>query len=133
MKFNGMINHVEINVSNLSNSRRFWSLFLSNLGYALFQDWKAGFSYIKEGTYIVFVQTSEKYLALRYHRSGTGLNHIAFLVESKNNVDDMRKMIKEYGLTELYPEKYPHAGGSDNYALFFEDPDRVKVEVIYGI
>lgn len=129
MKSNGMINHVEVNVSNLSHSRKFWGLFLTKLGYELYQDWGSGFSYIKEGTYIVFVQTRKPYLNLKYHRSGTGLNHIAFLVKSKREVDSFRELIRNYGLVELYSEKYPHAGGDDNYALFFEDPDRIKVEV----
>ena len=129
MKFNGMLNHDEINVSNLKDSRKFWSLFLIKLGYELYQEWGGGFSYMKEGTYIVFVQTYERYLKLKYHRSGTGLNHLAFLVESREEVDVFRDLIKNCGLNELYSDRYPHAGGDDNYALFFEDPDRMKVEV----
>jgi catechol 2,3-dioxygenase-like lactoylglutathione lyase family enzyme len=129
MKFNGMINHIEINVSNLSDSRKFWEPFLIKLGYGLYQDWDSGFSYIQEGTYIAFVQTREPYLKLKYHRSGTGLNHIAFSVESKKEVDGIRKLIKNFGLIELYSNRFPHAGGDDNYTLFFEDPDRIKVEV----
>lgn len=129
MKFNGMINHVEINVSDLSNSRKFWEIFLSKLGYELYQSWNDGYSYIKNGTYIVFVQTREPYLRLKYHRSATGLNHIAFHVEDREEVDSFRELIKNHGLRELYADKYPHAGGDDNYALYFEDPDRIKVEV----
>jgi catechol 2,3-dioxygenase-like lactoylglutathione lyase family enzyme len=129
MKFNGMLNHVEINVSNLIDSRKFWSPFLIKLGYELYQEWGGGFSYMKEGTYIVFVQTHEQYLKLKYHRSGTGLNHLAFLVDNREEVDGFRDLIKNYGLNELYSDRYPHAGGNDNYALFFEDPDRIKIEV----
>ncbi len=129
MKFNGMLNHVEINVSNLFDSRKFWALFPIKLGYDLHQEWSEGFSYIKEGTYIVFVQTHERYLKLKYHRSGTGLNHLAFSVESREEVDGLRNLIKSCGLNELYSERYPHAGGDDNYVLFFEDPHRIKVEV----
>ncbi len=131
MRFNGMINHVEINVSNLSDSRKFWSLFLSELGYEEYQDWEYGFSFIKEGTYVVFVQTSENYLNLTYHRSGTGLNHIAFFVDGSDKVDYFRRLIKDFGLNELYTDKYPYAGGEENYTLFFEDPDRIKVEVTW--
>ncbi len=31
---------------------------------------------------------------------------------------------------ELYPERYPHAASSESYALYFEDPDRIKVELV---
>ena len=29
----------------------------------------------------------------------------------------------------FYSDRFPYAGGDDNYTLFFEDPDRIKVEV----
>ena len=31
----------------------------------------------------------------------------------------------------LYDEKYSYAGGKNHYALYFEDPDRIKVEIVY--
>tara|TARA_R110002124_G_scaffold80710_4_gene213444 strand:- start:1015 stop:1197 length:183 start_codon:yes stop_codon:yes gene_type:complete len=34
------------------------------------------------------------------------------------------------GLTLLYQETYPHAGGEESYAVYFEDPDRIKVEIV---
>jgi hypothetical protein len=30
----------------------------------------------------------------------------------------------------LFADRYPHAGGLSHYALFCEDPDRIKVEVV---
>jgi len=29
----------------------------------------------------------------------------------------------------LYADRHPHAGGPDSYAVFFEDPERIKVEL----
>lgn len=34
------------------------------------------------------------------------------------------------GIRELYPELYPYAGGKNHYACFFEDPDRIKLEIV---
>lgn len=34
------------------------------------------------------------------------------------------------GINELYRELYPYAGGKKHYALFFEDPDRIKLEIV---
>jgi hypothetical protein len=32
----------------------------------------------------------------------------------------------------LYDERYPFAtGGTDDYALFVEDPERIRVELLY--
>lgn len=29
-----------------------------------------------------------------------------------------------------YEDRHPYAGGPDYYAVFFEDPDRMKVEIV---
>jgi hypothetical protein len=38
--------------------------------------------------------------------------------------------MKEAGYTLLYDELYPYATAPDYYALFCEDPDRIKLEVV---
>jgi len=48
---------------------------------------------------------------------------------SKDFVDGLTLKLKEKGVKILYEEKHPYAGGPDYYAVFFEDPDRMKVEV----
>ncbi|EST12786.1 hypothetical protein P343_03800 [Sporolactobacillus laevolacticus DSM 442] len=80
-------------------------------------------------TYIVFVQTKEKYLDVPYHRSRTGLNHLAFHADSREEVDQFTRRLEERGVTILYRDKHPFAGGDDYYAVYFEDPDRIKVEL----
>ena len=38
--------------------------------------------------------------------------------------------MKYQDLKILYEDKHPYAGGEDYYAVFFEDPDRIKVELV---
>ena len=76
------------------------------------------------------MQTEEKYLDIPYHRCGTGLNHLAFHAKSRDHVDEITNQLKEKGIPILYPEKHPYAGGKDYYAVYFEDPDRIKVELV---
>ncbi|MBW9323960.1 hypothetical protein FG877_10460 [Enterococcus casseliflavus] len=125
-----MLNHIEINVSNLKKTKRFYDFLLPKLGYHQFQEWNQGFSYRYEDYYIVFVQTREKYQYHQFNRTATGLNHLAFSALSKFEVDSLRVELLKFGVSELYPESYPHAGGEDHYAFFFEDPDRIKLEVV---
>ncbi|NQV38252.1 MAG: VOC family protein [Candidatus Marinimicrobia bacterium] len=126
----GTVHHIEIYVSDLGRTTEFWSWFLSELGYDIYQKWKEGISYKLFDTYLVFVQTEEKYRDMGYHRKRTGLNHIAFHAESRTMVDDITQKLKEKNIKLLYDDKYPFAGGKDYYALFFEDPDRIKVELV---
>lgn len=123
-----MLHHVEINVSELGRSREFWEWFLTRLGYELYQDWDQGFSFKHGKTYLVFVQTEERFLDAPYHRKATGLNHLAFHAESRAEVDEMASFLKQKGVKLLYEDRYPYAGGPEHYAVFFEDPDRIKVE-----
>jgi catechol 2,3-dioxygenase-like lactoylglutathione lyase family enzyme len=129
-KQNGKLHHVEIYVSDLKRSRVFWSWILGRLGYKLYQEWDCGFSYILDETYIVFVQTEQKFLEPQYNRKRTGLNHIAFKTESRKEIDILTDELKQKGINILYKDKHPFAGGDDYYAVFFEDPDRIKVEVV---
>lgn len=125
MKETGIINHIEIYVSNLEKTRLFWeTLLIQNLGYKIYQQWGNGISFILNETYIVFVQA--KKIVLEYNRTRVGLNHLAFTVPTNK----IRSQLLKFKYKELYAEQYPHAGGTESYALYFEDPDRIKVEVV---
>ncbi|MUK89369.1 hypothetical protein GMD78_13455 [Ornithinibacillus sp. L9] len=126
----GLLHHLEINVSNLKSSINFWSWLLEELGYERFQTWEKGQSWILDDTYIVFVQTEERFLDVPYHRSRVGLNHLAFYADSREHVDLITASLKEQGVTILYEDKHPFAGGREHYAVYFEDPDRIKVEIV---
>ncbi len=126
----GALHHVEMYVKDLAVSDAFWGWLLKELGYKEFQRWDQGVSYELGGTYLVFVQAEEKYLDVAYHRCRPGLNHLAFKGESRVFVDLMTKKLRERDVTILYEDRHPYAGGPDYYAVFFEDPDRMKVEIV---
>ena len=128
---NGTIHHIEIYVYNLERTIVFWEWLLTvKFDYSVFQKWDSGISFMFENTYIVFVQTEEKYLNNNYNRKNTGLNHLAFHCDSREFVDTLTTELKERGISILYADRHPFAGGDDYYAVFFEDPDRIKVEVV---
>lgn len=74
----------------------------------------------------MFVQTEKRFLDTKYHRCRVGLNHLAFHAGSLQKVDEITNKLKEKGMTILYSNNHPYAGGDDNYAVYFEDPDRIK-------
>ena len=125
------MDHIELYVSNLQKTKLFYSKFLVQLGFELFQEWEEGFSYKKESFYIVFVQVKEKYQSTNYHRCHVGLNHLAFSCSDKTIIMKIREQLIEDNVELLYDDKYPFAGGKNHYALYFEDPDRIKVEIVY--
>lgn len=126
----GVIHHIELYVSNLKKSMDLWGWFLDELGYELFQSWESGQSWKLGETYLVFVQAEERFLDIPYHRSRVGLNHLAFHASSRQHVDEMTIRLKEREIDILYADRHPFAGGENYYAVFFEDPDRIKVELV---
>lgn len=125
----GKLHHVEIYVSDLARTKAFWGWFLGTLGYTVYSEWEHGIDFILGETYIVFVQTADRHREPEYHRCRTGLNHLAFHAESREHVDRMTDELRARGIPILYEDRHPFAGGPGYYAVFFEDPDRIKVEL----
>lgn len=126
----GGLHHVEIYVSDLERSAQFWGWLLERLGFTAYQSWDAGRSWRLGATYLVFVQAGAEHLDVPYHRCRPGLNHVALWAESREEVDALTTELRQRGASILYPDRHPHAGGPDSYTVFFEDPDRIKVEVV---
>ena len=125
-----MLHHVELYVTHLERSLAFWTPFLSALGYHESQRWAEGASWQFGDTYLCFVQAPAEHLGAGYHRQRVGLNHLAFHAKSRAQVDAMAAWAKGAGETTLYDDRYPYAGGDGYYALYCEDPDRMKVELV---
>jgi len=125
-----MIHHIELYVSDLKRSIDFWGWLLEELGYHAFQKWEQGQSWKLGDAYIVFVQAEEKYMDTPYHRKHVGLNHLAFHAGTRVRVDELTEALKAKGTAILYADKHPFAGGEKHYAVYFEDPDRIKVELV---
>ncbi|AZV62480.1 VOC family protein [Peribacillus frigoritolerans] len=126
----GFLHHIELYFSNLKRSIDFWGWFLDELGYEPFQEWESGRSWRMGEMYMVFVQAETRFLDIPYHRGRLGLYHLAFHAASRQQVDEIARKLRGRGVTILYANKHPFAGGKDQYAVYLEDPDRMKVELV---
>lgn len=127
----GQLSHIEIYVSDLEKSAVFWGWFLGELGYAPFQAWDRGRSWKLGVTYFVIVQVEERFSQNAYHRKNAGLNHLAFHALSRDDVDRMREKLNDRCIPILYAATHPDKS-EKAYAVYFEDPDRIKVEFVAG-
>ena len=101
--------------------------------YKQYQKWESGRSWKLGQTYIVFVKTEDRFLEIPYHRKRAGLNHLAFHARLHDHVDQVTERLKEQRVTILYADTHPYAGGKNHYAVYFEDPDRIKVELVASV
>lgn len=128
----GLLHHIEIYVSDLNRSSEFWAWFLGHLGYEQYQKWESGVSFKLGDTYLVFVQANPKHLDQPYHRCKVGLNHLAFHADSLEQLDLLRQELLSRQVPLLYADRHFNRSDSIKNALYFEDPDRIKVEVVVG-
>ena len=126
----GQLHHIELYVEDLEETVDFWDWLLKRLGYRDFQEWDGGRSWRLGETYLVFVQASKPYVDRSFHRCEPGLNHLAFHARSEQDVDRLTRQLRERDVPILYEDRHPHAGGQEDYAVYFEDPNRLKVEVV---
>jgi catechol 2,3-dioxygenase-like lactoylglutathione lyase family enzyme len=128
MTTEGRLSHVEIYVSDLSTAAEFYEWFLGELGYRPYQEWDLGRSWKLDDAYLVIVQVAQDYSDPAFHRRRVGLNHLAFHAASAERVDSMRDELAQRGVPILYDS--PHSGATP-YALYFEGPDRLKLEYVW--
>ena len=126
-----MLHHIELYVSDLERSVAFWTPFMSLLGYEP-ERWSGGMNYVRgsEEAYFCLLPADPEHLVAGYHRKRIGLNHLALRASSRAQVDEVARWVKSSGHTLLYEDRHPDASGPDYYAVFCEDPDRFKLEVV---
>ena len=60
-----------------------------------------------------------------------GLHHLAFEADSRAAVDERARWLRERGVEiESGPQEYDYLPGY--YAVFFYDPDGIKLEILHA-
>jgi glyoxylase I family protein len=123
------IDHVYLAVRDLARSTRFYDFVMGVLGYQRVEGTIGGDPH-------VHYYNRQFGFSLRPARAGTpdhdpyapGLHHFCFRVIDERTVDRAATELRAGGVTvseaRLYPEYAP-----DYYAVFFEDPDDIRLEI----
>ena len=125
--------HVQLNVGDAKVSVPFYEALLGYFEYRVVVG-TSDLLGMSNGTMDFWiVQTPAERVAAGFHRRDPGLNHVAFRVGGREDVDRFGdEFLKARGIAALYggPREYPEYRPG-YYAVFFEDPDRLKLEVAY--
>jgi catechol 2,3-dioxygenase-like lactoylglutathione lyase family enzyme len=125
----GALHHIELWVPNLTRAEASWGWLFGELGYKVNGEWTEGKSWQCGGTYIVLEQSPAR-IVVRHDRLRPGLNHLAFNVASREQVDSLAANAAEHGWRLLFGDRHPYAGGPDHYAAYLEDRDGFEVELV---
>lgn len=130
----GAFHHIDLNVTDLEASKRVYGLVLEFLGYSQVKD-KDGYEWdlqVEGRGASLGLRQCEPALAGHIHRRyAPGFHHLAWRAESREDVDRLHALLVENGIKVLDPPAhYPEYWG-DYYAVFFEDPDGMKLELAH--
>ncbi|HUQ17796.1 MAG TPA: VOC family protein [Candidatus Saccharimonadales bacterium] len=124
----GRFDHMDLYVGDLARAVGFWGPFLEQLGFRKGTDRPTAKSWRGAGAEIFFVQAEADFVAQGYHRKRIGLNHLAFSVDSRDELAALLDWVKERGQRLLYAGAIEET--ATQHRFFFEDPERIKVEVV---
>ena len=133
----GQFDHIQINVTNLRKSEEFYEGVLGWLGYEkIVDDGEAEDTGIAQwhlgGSRLILARCRKEFLHHGFHRKHVGINHISFWAPTRQVVDQFYEQVllpKKIKVLYAGPKEYPDYS-KGYYAVYFEDPDRMKLELL---
>jgi len=124
----GQLHHLDLTVSDLRASTSFYEAVLPLMGFRRGPDAPEGPLWAGESIEIGLQQARQ----VRPHdRYSPGLHHLALRATGRPDVDRLYTQLLALGVQVLdAPAAYPAYGGG-YYAVFFADPDGIKLEYAY--
>ena len=127
------VHHVDLVVSSIERSLPFYSELLGPLGYHTVSQVEG-----ERGETIWYLTGPGTSIGLReaqsesgsYDRYRIGLHHLAFEADSRGQVDERAEWARSQSVEiESEPMDYSYLPGY--YAVFFYDPDGLKLEILH--
>jgi catechol 2,3-dioxygenase-like lactoylglutathione lyase family enzyme len=126
-----MLGHLGINVPDLSVARSYYGTLMPLLDFELFADAPDQFAYTpaagKRGTFLFFYPASG---SVPYSRVDPGLQHLAFMVPTRQRVHDVHAVALSLGSHEVNPPQHWPQYPPPYYASFWLDPFGVMLEAV---
>ena len=127
------VHHVDLVVSSIERSLPFYTQLLGPLGFHTVSQVEG-----ERGETIWYIGGPGTAVGLRealsesepYDRYQVGVHHLAFEADSRAQVDERAEWIRTQRVEiESEPEEYTYIPGY--YAVFFYDPDGLKLEIVH--
>ncbi|WP_158933073.1 VOC family protein [Acidisphaera sp. S103] len=120
------IDHLSIRVSNYEKSKAFYERLFAFLGFKVEADYPGTMGWTNGKTLFWIAQADPPPRKQRHHIGDVGFHHYAFRLRSRKDVDELDAFLRD----DLKATIVDPAGEyyDDYYAVFFLDPDGMKLE-----
>ena len=126
-----MLGHLGLNVADLGAARRYWAVLMPMLGFEPFLDDADQIAYRpadgKHGTYVFIYGALD---GRPYSPDAVGLQHLAFMVRTRQAVHDVYRAALELGSEAVHePQVFPQYP-QPYFAAFWRDPAGFTIEAV---
>ncbi len=138
MKNPAAIHHLDLNVSDLDRSATFYDSVLTLIGFRRISlsapgespgfDWAAPSNTDRPSTIGIYAAKNPGHA---HDRHAPGLHHLALSANSRDEVDRLYRMLLEIHAEILDPPREYPKYEPGYYAVFFLDPDGLKLEYVF--
>jgi catechol 2,3-dioxygenase-like lactoylglutathione lyase family enzyme len=119
------IDHLVVRVSDYQASKEFYGRLFTFLGFEISDEYPEMIGWTNGKTRYWITSADAEGRKRKYRNGDVGFHHYAFQLRSRKDVDALQAFLEELGATIVDPagEYY-----DDYYAVFFLDPDGLKLE-----
>ncbi len=135
-----VIDHIQITVGDLARAEVFYDKLMPLLGFDLSKrssgvvperEFEA-IEYVHRNIVIGINSPRSQFRGEVVHRRRPGsLHHLAFRASNPEEIDELFPRIQEIGARIIESPRFYPEHGSAYYALYFKDPDGIKLEIMH--
>lgn len=128
----GTLNHLSLTVTDRNASEPFYDAVLKFMGYQLAERTEEYTMWWSQAAGAILIGSANPGCLNKTHdRYSPGLHHVGFNAESREQVDALYKLLLDIGATILDPPAEYNHYAPGYYAVFFADPDGIKLELVH--
>src|SRR3989344_7457874 len=124
------LGHIKLAVGEFAKSSGFYKGLFEQLGYKQISDKESSAGWVSSAGLGIWVAQAEV-SDYPYRHSAPGLHHLCLKAESPERVDNIHDFLVEEDSHIFSPPRHYPEYTNIYYAVFFADPDGIKLEVAY--
>jgi glyoxylase I family protein len=126
----GRIDHTIVTVNSYDKACSFYTWLMPKLGYPDMHDYGVMRGWAAKSGSFWIKKADTQFAADAFNKDRVGLCEIAFQADGRTQIDELAQGIEANGGSILdAPREYDYVPGY--YAVFFADPDGIKLEFVH--